>query len=177
MKQLAFAALAAVWGLVLPPGEALAATADGTLITNVACATYMSASGQGFTVSYCATQTVYVSSPCIALQKLANPTTQSSGGTVTFTIWTVNCSCTNSAFQINVTDRLPDNMTYSSNYTNWPGGPGTWTRFASSDNGAAMAWQLNGPANAQGAPYYLRYVLDLIGPCKSAFVQFTANVL
>jgi uncharacterized repeat protein (TIGR01451 family) len=177
MKQLAFAALASVWGLVLPPGEALAATADGTLITNVACATYMAASGQGFAVSYCATVIVPISSPCIALQKIANPTTQSSGGTVTFTIWTVNCSCTNSAFQINVTDRLPDNMTYSGNYTSWNGGSGgTWTRFASPDNGAT-AWALNGPTIGQGAAYYLRYVLDQIGPCKSALVQFTANVL
>lgn len=176
MRQLTFAALAALWGLALPPGASAAPTADGTLITNVACATFMAAGGQGFAVSYCVTAIVRVDSPCIALQKIANPTVQSSGGTVTFTIYVVNCSCTNSAFNITVTDRLPDNMSYSGNYAGVPlGFGGTFTPYSSSTN--ANPWASSNPVVGQGAPYYMRYILDFISPCKSAMVTFTANVL
>lgn len=152
-------------------------TSDGALITNVACATFMSPGGQGFSVSYCASQYVLVANPCLSLQKLAAPTLQSSGGTVTFTLWTVNCSCSNSAFNITVTDRLPDNMNYTTGATlsNWNGGSlGTWTASWSSSN-AAGSWTTGQPLG-QGAPYYLRYALDQLGPCKSAYVQFMTTV-
>ncbi len=177
MRQLTFAALAALWGLALPPGVSAAPTADGTLITNVACATFQAAGGQGFAVSYCVTAIVRVDSPCIALQKIANPTVQSSGGTVTFSIYVVNCSCTNSAFNIMVTDRLPDNMSYSGNYAGIAlGFPGTWTPYQSSVN-TGTGWSGVALAVGQGAPYYMRYILDFISPCKSALVTFTANVI
>ncbi len=158
------------------PGRA--ATVDGTIITNIACATYMGfAGGLGFKVSYCATQTVLVANPCINLYKSSNPTQQSAGGTVTFTLYVVNCSCTVSAWNVTVTDRLPDNMSYNNPPAPafWNGGSGgTWSPFMSSDN---VTYAAGSPPAGQVTPYYLRFVLDRLGPCKSAMAQFTANIL
>ena len=177
MKLLRIGALVTIGWLGLSPGVVQAApTADGTLITNVACATYMAPGGQGFAVTYCATQWVLVANPCLALQKLATPTLQSSGGTVTFTLWVVNCSCTNSAFNVQVTDRLPDNMGYvAPSWANWPNGGGTW--YQSYGGAAAGPFTAGAAPNGQGAPDYLRYALDMLGVCKSAFVTFQATVL
>src|SRR5688500_17248493 len=88
MKEMVRFLVLAARGLVsMAPGSAAAATADGTLITNVACATFSAnpAGTAGYAVSYCATATVLIRNPCIALQKIANPTVQASGGDVTFT--------------------------------------------------------------------------------------------
>ena len=150
-------------------------TGDGTLVTNVACATYMSASGAGFAVSYCATAILNIQNPCVALQKVANPTAQASGGTVTYTIWVVNCSCTGSAFNINVTDRLPDNVAMNQDLGRWNGGSGGNFYVSSGSNNTT--WAINAPLAGQATPYYLRYVLDQLGPCKSAFVSFAVSVL
>ena len=166
----------AALGLLATMGkEASAMTADGTLVTNVACATYMSASGAGFAVSYCVTTPFRVDNPCLALQKAANPTAQASGGLVTYTIWVLNCSCSGSAFNINVTDRLPDNVVMGTNQTPWNGGSGgNWFASSGSNN---TTWAVNAPAQGQATPYYLRYVLDQLGPCRSAYASFTVSVL
>ena len=166
----------AALGLLATMGrEASAMTADGTLVTNVACATYSSASGAGFAVSYCATAILNIQNPCLALQKVANPTAQASGGLVTYTIWVVNCSCTGSAFNINVTDRLPDNVIMGSNLAGWNGGSGgAWFASSGSNN---TTWAVNAPLAGQGTPYYLRYALDQLGPCRSAYAAFTVSVL
>jgi uncharacterized repeat protein (TIGR01451 family) len=129
----------------------------------------------GFRVSYCSTATVLVANPCINLVKLANPTQQSAGGTVTFTLYVVNCSCLVSAWNVTITDRLPDNVNYSQNYTTWNGGSGgTWSPFMSSDN---VTFAAGSPPAGQITNYYLRFVLDRLGPCKSAMAQYTANIL
>ena len=162
--------------LALAGGPARAATVDGTLITNIATATCAGFSvGLGFTVSYTATRTVLVQNPCINLVKTSSPTVQSAGGTVTFTLYVVNCSCVVSAWNVQITDRLPDNVAWSDNWANWNGGSGgTWSPFTSSDNVTYGAGQ---PTVGQVTPYYLRFVLDRLGPCKSAMAQFTANIL
>jgi uncharacterized repeat protein (TIGR01451 family) len=174
MKRWLLTMLAAL-GLLAATGRVVQAmTADGTLITNVACATYMSASGQGFAVSYCVTARIQIANPCLALQKIANPTTQASGGTVTYTVWVVNCSCDNSAFNINVTDRLPDMVAMDAARGTWNGeSGGNWTAASGSNN---TTWAANVPLAGQVAPYFLRYVLDQLGPCKSAFVAFSVSV-
>jgi hypothetical protein len=170
----------AALGLLATMGkEASAMTADGTLVTNVACATYMSASGAGFAVSYCVTTTFGITNPCIALQKVASPTAQASGGLVTYTIWVVNCqaSCTGSAFNINVTDRLPDNVMAGAPalVTYWNGNSGgNWSVASGSNN---TTWASGAPVAGQNVPYYLRFVLDQLGPCKSAYSSFTVSVL
>lgn len=180
MKTFGIWALAALGLLAMSPGQGSAATADGALITNVACATFSSnqAGTQGFAVSYCATATVLIQNPCIALQKIANPTVQASGGDVTFTLWVVNCSVTSSAWNITVTDRMPDNTEYENpSFVSWPGlaTPGVWT--ASYASTLAAAWTNGQPADGQDAPYYLRYTLDLLGPSRSAFARFTVRIL
>jgi uncharacterized repeat protein (TIGR01451 family) len=179
MKTFAVWALVAIGLMSVSPGKSFAATADGALITNVACATFSSnqAGTQGFAVSYCATVAIIVQNPCIALQKVANPTVQASGGLVTFTLWVVNCSCTSSAWNITVTDRMPDNTAYEpGTFLSWPGNatPGVWTPSYSSNN---TTWAGPQPVSPQGAPYYLRYTLDVLGPCKSAFARFSVEIL
>jgi hypothetical protein len=146
-------ALAAVGLLVITGKEAKAMTTDGTLITNVACATYMGASGGGFSVSYCATATTRVDNPCIALQKQANPTVQSSGGT----------------------DRLPDNVAFGASIPGWNGGTGgTWTPSYGANN---TTWAAGSPGGGQTSPYYLRFALNLLGPCASAMQSYSVTVL
>lgn len=169
--------LIALLALVLAPLRyASAATMEGTLITNIASASMNSSAGApAFTVSYSSTATVLVRNPCINLVKNSNPTTQTAGGTVTFTLYVVNCSCWVSAHNVIITDRLPDNVNYSDNYGSWNGGgAGIWTPYSCSDN---ATWVNSQPVVGQGAPYYLRFVLDWLGPCKSAMAQFTANIL
>jgi len=159
-----------------------AATTDGTLITNVACGTFQSASGMGFSISYCCTANVFVTNPCVALQKRATPTVQSSGGVVTFELVAINCSCNSSAFNIMVTDRLPDNMAFYAGPVNaWngtTGAPGPTpisTPYKSPDN---ASWSANWPAAAgQVAPYWLRWQLEFLGPCESSAISFQATVL
>ena len=110
--------------------------------------------------------------------RYANPTVQASGGAVTFTLWVVNCSPTSSAWNILVTDRLPDNTYYDpGTFVSWPGNatPGVWDPSYSSNN---TTWSGVGqPALPQGAPYYLRYTLNILGPGKSAFASFQVVIL
>lgn len=163
--------------LVAGGRTASAATTDGTLITNVACGTFLSSAGMGFAISYCCTATVLVSNPCVALQKRATPTVQSSGGTVTFELIAINCSNSSSAFNIMVTDRLPDNMAYvTSANPAWYSGTGgpINSAFRSADN---VSWSGGWPVLGQVTPYWLRWQLEFLGPGKSGGITFLATVL
>ena len=97
-------------GLLGVGQKACAATSDGTLITNVASATFSTASLNQYFVSYNATATVLVQNPCVTLIKTPDVTVQAAGGSVTYNLWVVNCSPNTSAFNITVTDKLPDNI-------------------------------------------------------------------
>ncbi|MEK7766131.1 MAG: hypothetical protein AAB368_07820 [bacterium] len=111
--------------------EASAATADGTLITNVATATYAGTVapgstaflGGGWSVSYGVTAWVLVSSPNIQLQKTSSPTVACSGGTVTYCIYAVNTSLTTSAFNVVLWDQMnlptQNDFSYLGNQTSW----------------------------------------------------------
>ena len=155
-------------------GPAWGMTTDGTMITNVATSTYSTTSGMGWVVSYSVTALAWVANPCMSLQKTATPASQASGNSVTYTIWVINCSCTSSAFNVTVTDRLPDNAGFGASGVDWNGGSGgTWYRTYSSDG---VAWV--GAASAgQTAPFYLRFALNLLGPCKSAMEAYSVTVL
>ena len=181
MKTFGMAMLAAFVLLAMGPGRTEAATADGTLITNVACATFSSAqtAGQGYAVSYCATATVLIQNPCVQLQKVANPTVQASGGSVTFTLWVVNCSATSSAWNVTVTDKMPDNTAYAGGtFLSWPGLSSgfSWLPSYSTNNTTWSGTPLQ-PADGTVVPLYLRYVLEALGPSRSAFARFSVEIL
>jgi uncharacterized repeat protein (TIGR01451 family) len=163
---------------LLGAGRVLATTADGTMITNVATATFATPSLAGpYAVSYNASAYVMVQNPCIGIRKDPNVTTQSAGGTVTYTLWVVNCSPVTSAFNITVTDKLPDNVTFDSQRGNWNGGSGgTWVPSTSPNGSAPWA---NGayPPVGQTTPFYMRFVLDQLGPTKSAMIAYSVVVL
>jgi uncharacterized repeat protein (TIGR01451 family) len=156
---------------------AKAATADGTLITNLATATFSTATGAQVTVSYTATATVLVQNPCVSLLKVPDVTVQAAGGTVTYTLWVVNCSPIMSAFNITVTDKLPDNVSYDAARGNWNGGSGgTWTS-SDSPSGLAGSYVAVPPTAGQTTPLYLRFVLDLLGASKSAMIRYSVVIL
>ena len=169
---------------------AQATTADGTLITNVACATFGTVatagwpgSGQTLEVSYCATQTVLVATPSIALQKTAAPSIECSGGTITFCIWAVNTSSLTSAFDVVLVDRLPDNVAYLTGQNQWATGTAGGTITYGYGAGGALptyTWGNTEPANGgvqSGSLYYLRWVVNMIGPLKSAMVCYKVQIL
>lgn len=161
--------------VVVMAGVARGATSDGVVITNTACATFAGLSGLGWSVSYCVTRPVLVQNPCITLTKVANPTAQAAGGTVTFTLWVVNCSATASAFNVSVTDRLPDNAGFDAARGEWGGiSAGTWARQHGSNG---TTWVAGSPTAGQTTPWYLRFVLDQLGPNRSAFAAFSVTVL
>ncbi len=161
--------------------EARATTVTGTLITNTVTATMTSVLGTPYEARWAqppgsATANVLVvAGPVITLLKLASPTEQISGGTVTYRLWVENISPTWSAFNITVTDFLPDNVSYSGNPDSWNGGSfGTWFSYVSADG---VSYFGGSPTIGQTAPYYLRWILTQLGPNRSAFVEFTVNIL
>jgi hypothetical protein len=93
---------------------------------------------------------------------------------LTYTIWAVNCSSSTSAFNINMTDRLPDNVMMMMSLPGWNGNSGgSWWAASGSNN---TTWTASLPAYGQGPPYYLRFVLDLLGPARSGFVSYVVTV-
>jgi len=157
--------------------EACAATSDGTLITNVASATFNTASLSPYAVSYCATATVIIQNPCVTLIKTPDVTVQAAGGTVTYTLWVVNCSPVTSAFNITVTDKLPDNVKYDASQAQWNGnGGGIWQK-STSPSGANGSWTAAVPVAGQTTPFYLRYVMPTLGPLQSAFISYSVAIL
>ena len=175
---------------LLAAGRAHATTADGTLITNVACATFGTVatagwpgSGQTLEVSYCATQVVLVATPSIALQKTAAPSIECSGGTITFCIWAVNTSSMTSAFDVVLQDRLPDYVAYLTGQNQWATGTAGGTITGGWGSGSfpiTYFWGGAEPPNLSvqsGGTYYLRWVVNMIGPLKSAMVCYKVQIL
>lgn len=170
-----FACLAAV----LAGGVASASTADGVLITNLAGATYKTTSGAGQSISYGATVNVLVATPVVMLRKEASGTLQASGGTVTFCISYSNSGRWASAFNVVITDAMPDNMRFVNGTGNWESPPaGSSVTRAWSTNGGA-GWTSTGstPNMAQGTPVLLRWTVDVLGPNASGYVCYTVSVL
>jgi uncharacterized repeat protein (TIGR01451 family) len=118
---------------------------------------------------------VLVQNPCISLQKVSNPTAVAAGGTMTYTLWVVNCSATASAFNINVVDRMPENVAMDAFRGGWPGiSAGTWSQFSGSNG---TTWAAGVPLAGQTTPYFLRFALDLLGPNRSAMQTYSVTVL
>jgi len=172
-------------------GRGLGATAEGTLITNVASATYASAQAAAYGVSFATTAFVMVVNPAIAVQKTSAPTVACSGSTVTFCIWATNTSAMTSAFNVVVSDRMPDVFGYVlGGQSLWATGTAgaTVTPGFSNVQGIPQIYcwpttvnpmcNASGePLNGQGGPYYIRWAISVIGPGKSAMACFKAYVL
>ena len=182
----ASAASAGIMIMMLMARVAGAATADGTLITNVACMTYGSVTVDcNFTASYCVTATVLVVNPNIQINKSASPSIECSGSTVTFCIWVANASAYTSAFNVHVIDIIPGSsgvMSYVQGQLNWVTGTagGAVTLGYGSQppwNGFLyQQWGVECPAGQTG-PYGIRWVVSLIGPGKSALLCWKASIL
>ncbi len=178
MARIRLPGIVLIAALTLSPSAGRAATAWGTLITNVATITMMSGFPDfvGYSVSFNMTCTVLiVGGPCITAQKIVSPPATESGQALNYRIWIINCSPLISAFNITVNDRLPDNAMMWQDLGNWDGGSGG--TFSKSNSANSITWSSGMPATGQGAPYYIRWVLNLLGPGRSAFVEFSAKVL
>lgn len=175
-------------GLLLSAGRAeAAATVCGTIITNVATATMTSGFPDYvlYEVSYNATCTVSVSCPpVVALRKFANGgyTTECAAGcTVTFSICIEN-QTVDTIWGITVTDKLPDNMTFvdegvGPKFDQTAPNLGAPVVVNASTVGGLPAGNLGAPGFGQGAPYYLRWTYNGIGPAKSACSVYRARIL
>lgn len=168
---------------LLSPAKGWTMAADGALITNIVSATYHGAGGYPgaanpfapkYTMSYNATATILVSCPVVAITKRASTTVQAVAGTVTFEICAVNSSLNASAWNLVITDKLMDNMSYAPLRTSWAPAGTTITPVSSTDN---AVWVGAEPANGTFNPLWLRWTISPLGPGRSACVQFKAVVL
>lgn len=179
-RRMARAMLAAPAAWLVGAGTAEALTMNGTVITNVCSITCRGGSPAlhyDYEVSYAVTATVAVQSPqvWIGVFKTVSPSVQGSGGVLTYQVWLVNTS-DDSAWNVTVTDQLPENSTYAGAQSAWDaGGGGTWFESYGPAAGPAMAAGV--PPAGQGTPLYLRWVLTRLGPLRSALVEYSAEVL
>jgi len=106
---------------VMCAGKAAAFLETGTLLTNAASATYLGGN-QGTSVTYSATAKILVANPAVNIWKEDSPTyVQTVGGLVTFQICFSNGGA-NTAFNLHVFDRLPNNAFWMpTSYSGWYG--------------------------------------------------------
>jgi len=173
---------------LLASRSAVAATADGTLITNLASATFTQnlLSGPAVTISYGATSYVIVATPCVMLRKAGNTTIQAAGGTVTFCITFSNCSDWASAMNVVVTDAVPTNCRFVSTPVNqvWsPDGSNVTTAWTSNGalwNSAPAVSPLWGFPTSPIETYpsvILKWTVDALGPGASGYICYTVSIL
>jgi hypothetical protein len=173
--------------------EAGATTVDGTMVTNVACATYNSISGIRYNVSYCATATFMVISPCVDMWKWVDDGAawhewpaagsgtwipmQASGCDVTYAIGIWECSDWTSSFNFTITDQVPINSAFATDVDEFNGNMGVnWTH--SFNYNGAPPWNNGTPNGGQGGPLYLRWVLrGPFGLDRSAYVRYAVRIL
>ena len=183
--------MAAVAALVLVAGKAAAFLDTGTLLTNSASATYGAGtpgSYQQSSISYSATAKILVANPAVFLWKdIDGPTcvTQTAGGTIAFSICFSNGGA-NSAFNITVTDKLPNNtywiglVTYSSWYINLAGTGGTLTTYYGQTNApnTGIYYPVGAGQNmcVSSNCMYLQWVVPALGVGRSGCVSFTVSV-
>jgi uncharacterized repeat protein (TIGR01451 family) len=178
------AGLVAAGLLTLPGSRAEAATACGTLITNVATCTMTSGFPDfvAYEVSYNATCTVTVlCPPTVRLMKWATTPQCAAGCTVTFQVCIENGSL-DTVWAIMITDALPGNTTFAlmnaANYDTTLGGPFVLGGGVTIANGPTWTCGVAGAPTAGQAPvWYLRWVVGGIGPSKSACVSYGARIL
>ncbi len=176
------AALALVLAALAIPRESWALTADGALMTNSAWATFSGSAGKDvwYRTSYLASASVLVCNPIVAFVKTATPSMAAPSNTVTFTMCAVNSSITTSAFNLVLTDRLPDNMAYIPPVSYMPAAGVFTATYATVLTGTWTAGEPGvGANNVPLAPaaYYLRWVANVTGPGKSSCVYYRVTVL
>jgi len=172
---------------VLLAGEGSAFLDTGTLLTNSASATYAAGapgSYQQSSISYSATAKILVANPAVFLWKdIDGPTcvTASAGGTIVFSICFSNGGA-NSAFNITVKDKLPNNTYYlKSTYSSWwidltGTGQTLQTYYANGSNGT---WY---PTTGAPEPCvvttcgFLQWVVPALGVGRSGCVQFMVSL-
>jgi len=174
---------------LMAAGRSMASTSDGTLITNLATASYWSADGMKYQPTYGATATVIVANPAIQLYKTSTPSMQCSGGTVTFCIWAVNTSAMASSFNIIVEDWLPIDNVFANGLAFIIGSRTNWNPQAATIT-PGFSWYVAGPGwrtwytpvDPDGDPdaigqYYIRWAISTIGPGRSVMLCYKASVL
>ena len=181
------AAFAAAVGLIAGGGGAFLDT--GALLTNSASATYAAGTPGAYqqsSISYSATAKILVANPAVFLWKdIDGPTcvTQSVGGTIVFSICFSNGG-SNSAFNIVVKDKLPNNTywiglaTYSSWYINLAGTGSTLTTLYGPTY-AGGTWYTVGAAQnmcPQATCPFLQWVVPNLGVGRSGCVSFMVSV-
>lgn len=165
----------------MAPVAANAATAEGALITNIACATFMATDQTSFAASYCSTAVVFIVAPSVQVNKRANPSIECSGGTVTFCMYAYNNSNWTSAFNVTLNDRMPDGVSYIPGQNMWAGGTAGAT-VTQGWGGVVLPNMFWGSEPAigsisAGTYYYLRWVINVIGPRQSAMVCYRVQLL
>lgn len=174
--RIALAALA--FGVL--PAAASAATAEGTVITNVVSATYSTVAtpepGSGYSVSYSATAQVLTQDPCININKFSDPAGgQVAGEVVTFRIWVYNCSASASALNILIYDQIPLNTTKSAATYNYD--PPTDWQIGYSTTGPDGPYTIGTDPELDGNGLnWLRCRLSRLGPNKSAWVAYQVTI-
>ena len=158
--------------------EATATTARGSLVTNIVSATFGSIGGGTFAVTYAVTTTFIVDGPDLWFWKDPDVWVQMPGGCVRFRLWVWNYSPIMTAYNITISDMIPENMIYSNpSYTEWNGDTGgTWYRGHSSNANGPWTTAAE-PPDGQGVDYYMKWVLTQLGTAQSAYVEFKACVL
>ena len=176
--------------VLLAAGEAGAFLDTGTLLTNSASATYAAGTPGNYqqsSISYSATAKILVANPAVFLWKdIDGPTcvTASAGGTIAFSICFSNGGA-NSAFNITVKDKLPNNTYWlSASYTSW------WIGLNGVAGAPLSAFYSTGSSNGpwfgpMGAPQnmcpaatcsFLQWVIPALGVGMSGCVQFTVSL-
>jgi uncharacterized repeat protein (TIGR01451 family) len=167
--------MAALLALACAPRRAAATVADGTLITNMATATfYADDQGQSYSVSYGATCNVLIAGPDVQFMKTASPTVACSGSTVTFCITAVNNSPIASAFNLVLKDVFPNEWYYVNGQTSWST---SGTINVGYLNTFETIYTAGEPPTGQALPFRLAWGIPVMGPKKSAMVCFKATVL
>jgi len=147
---------------------------EGACITNTASATYQFL-GTGKSISYNATTCVCVGTPSVMLRKLASPSLQASGGTVTFCVSFSNKSLYMSAVNFVITDVIPANMAFAGWGDAWyiDAAMGTITQAYTLNGG--LVWTSTG-SPVVGTTAALRWVIPVLGIHQSGMACYLATV-
>ena len=184
-------------GLLLVLGaRGYAGTVEGTIITNISCATFRSVQDTFYTTTWCSTATVLVVAPSVQIRKVGFPAMECPGATVTFCIYVLNDSDYTSAFNVVLNDELPDLLAYLRGQDQWAGNtpgatitqgyrmPGGFSPYCWPGIPAAFCDD-EAPANSSGEPkdgqagpgLRVRWRINMLGPNQSAMVCYKAVIL
>lgn len=170
---------------LLAVGAARGTTTSGTLITNMASSTYFQSQYFNtplYSVSYSPSAYVLVAGPDVQLQKVGTPTIACSGGTVTFCVWAANVSAYTSAFNVILEDKFPVGFSYINGQTLWPAASitkGYMTTAGVCPPSCVDTWGVEPPTGqtAIGGGLWLKWVVNELGPSKSAMMCFRMTLL